>query len=120
MGAAGVGQLWIMVAGPYRSGAVDAAGRAANLRTLNAAALAVFRRGHIPVIGVNLALPIIEVAGADCFDEIMMPLSLAAAERCDAVLRIGGPSGGADAEVARFRARGLPVYHAVEEIPGAG
>ena len=75
MGAAGVSQLWIMVAGPYRSDAVDAAGRAANLRALNAAALAVFRRGHIPVIGVNLALPIIEVAGPDSYDEIMMRLS---------------------------------------------
>jgi hypothetical protein len=109
-----------MVAGPYRSGAVDAVGRAANLRGLNDAALAVFRRGHVPMVGVNLALPIIEVAGADCFDEIMMPFSLAAAERCDAVLRTGGPSGGADAEVARFRARGLPVYRSVEEIPEAG
>jgi len=36
------------------------------------------------------------------------------------VLRIGGPSGGADAEVAQFRARGLPVYRAIEEVPEAG
>ncbi len=120
MGAAGVSRLWIMVAGPYRSGAADAAARAANLRALNAAALAVFRRGHLPVIGVNLALPIIEAAGPESFDEIMMPVSLAAAERCDAVLRIGGPSGGADQEVERFRARGLPVFHAPGEIPEAG
>jgi hypothetical protein len=35
-------------------------------------------------------------------DEIMMPLSLAAAERCDACLRIGGPSAGAGEAVARF------------------
>ena len=93
--------MWIMVAGPYRSGAVDEAARAANLRALNVVALAVLRRGHLPVIGVNLALPIIEAAGAENFDEIMMPLSLAAAERCDAVLRIGGPSDGADEEVER-------------------
>jgi hypothetical protein len=109
-----------MVAGPYRSGAVDAAARAANLRALNAAALAVFRRRHMPVIGVNLALPIIEAAGPESFDEIMMPVSLAAAERCDAVLRIGGASAGADAEVARFRVRGLPVFHTLDEIPEAG
>jgi hypothetical protein len=108
-----------MVAGPYRSGAVGAAGRAANLRILNEAALAVFRRGHLPVIGVNLALPIIEVAGAESFDEIMMPVSLAAAERCDAVLRIGGASTGADEEVERFRERGLPVFCALDEIPAA-
>jgi hypothetical protein len=109
-----------MVAGPYSSGAADAAARAANLRALNEAALAVFRRGHLPVIGVNLALPMIEAAGPESFDEIMMPVSLAAAERCDAVLRIGGKSGGADQEVARFRERGLPVFHAPGEIPAAG
>ena len=74
MGAAGVSRLWIMVAGPYRAGAVDAEARAANLRALNEAALAVSRRGHLPVIGVNLALPIIEAAGPECFDEIMMPV----------------------------------------------
>jgi hypothetical protein len=34
----------------------------------------------------------------------MLPLSLALAERCDACLRIGGPSAGADAEVATFAA----------------
>ncbi len=113
-------RLWIMIAGPYRSGAVDAAARAANLRALNAAALAVLRRGHVPVIGVNLALPIIEAAGPKSFDEIMMPLSLALAERCDAVLRIGGASSGADDEVAMFRVRGLPVFHALSEIPEAG
>ena len=112
--------LWIMVAGPYRAGAMKKAARAANLRVLNEAALAVFRRGHLPVIGVNLALPIIEAAGPESFDEIMMPVSLAVAERCDAVLRIGGPSGGADDEVARFRERGLPVFHALDEIPEAG
>lgn len=112
-------RLWIMVAGPYRAGAIDDDARAANLRALNEAALEVFRRGHLPVIGVNLALPIIEAAGAESFDEIMMQLSLAAAERCDAVLRIGGPSGGADEEVAWFRERGLPVFDALDEIPEA-
>jgi hypothetical protein len=90
--------MWIMIAGPYSAGGADADGRAANLRRLNEAALVLFERGHVPVIGINLALPLIEVAGDARFDEIMMPLSLAAAERCDACLRIGGPSAGADAE----------------------
>jgi hypothetical protein len=112
--------LWIMVAGPYRSGAKTAARRKRNLAALNTAALALFRMGHVPVIGVNLALPMIEAAGgAEFYDEIMMPLSLAAAERCDAVLRIGGRSKGADDEVERFRARGRPVYRALAEIPKA-
>jgi hypothetical protein len=50
----------------------------------------------------------------------MMPLSLALAARCDAVLRIGGPSRGADDEVALFTARGLPVFRRVEDLPEAG
>jgi hypothetical protein len=111
--------MWIMVAGPYRSGAATAEARARNLVELNRAALALFRAGHVPVIGVNLALPLIEAAGEAAFDEIMMPLSLRLVERCDACLRVGGPSRGADEEAARFRASGRPVYVAIEEVPAA-
>lgn len=106
-----------MIAGPYSSGARTDEERAKNLRAMNRVALEVFRRGHVPMIGVNLALPVIEVAGPGSFDELMMPLSLALAERCDGVLRIGGPSAGADKEVDRIRARGGAVYGSVEEIP---
>jgi hypothetical protein len=111
--------MWIMIAGPYSSGARTDEERAENLRAMNRVALDVFRRGHVPMIGVNLALPVIEVAGLGSFDELMMPLSLALAERCDAVLRIGGPSAGADQEVERIRARGGAVYGSVGEIPSA-
>ena len=111
--------MWIMVAGPYTAGAVDEQARANNLRVLNQAAVALFRRGHTPIIGVNLALPLIEVAGREAYDEIMMPLSLAAAERCDAVLRIGGPSKGADEEVERFSSKGKPVFTRLEDVPTA-
>ena len=111
--------MWIMVSGPYTSGGADTARRAANLNALNEAAVALFRRGHVPMIGVNVALPMVEAAGPECFDEIMMPMSLAVAERCDAVLRIGGPSGGAEDEVASFRRRGKPVYTRLEDVPDA-
>jgi hypothetical protein len=65
---------------------------AEDLRALNAAALAVRRLGHIPVVGVDLALPVIVAAGVDdaACEDIMMPVSLALAGRCDACLRIGG------------------------------
>ena len=107
--------MWIMVAGPYTTGAKDAAARAANLRVMNTAAWALHRQGHVPIIGVNMALPIVEVAGDEAFDEIMMPLSLALADRCDACLRIGG----ADEEMARFQASGRPVYRSLEDVPPA-
>jgi hypothetical protein len=77
----------------------------------------VWARGHVPIIGVNLALPIIESAGEESYEGIMMPISLALADRCDAVLRVGGPSSGADEEVDRVRARGGRVYERIEDLP---
>jgi ketosteroid isomerase-like protein len=111
--------MWIMIAGPYRTGARSAEERAHNLHELNLAASEVFRRGHVPVIGVNMALPIIEAAGENSYDEIMMPLSLAAADRCDGVLRLGGECSGADLEVERVRARGGAVFPSIDAIPYA-
>ena len=113
----GDSSMWIMVAGPYLAGAKTEKDRAANHWRMNEIAVAVFERGHVPIIGVNLALPIIEAAGRNRFNEFMMPISLAVAQRCDACLRIGGPSTGADAEMETFHERGLPVFSSVEEIP---
>ena len=110
--------MWIMVGGPYGTGSKSAAERAANLARMNEAALAVWRKGHVPIIGVNLALPIVAAAGGDAAAdaEVMTPLSLALAERCDAFLRIGGASVGADQEMARFVAAGKRVYSSLDEI----
>lgn len=64
-----------------------------------------------------MALPLIQIAGPEHNTSIMMPLSLAAAERCDAALRIGGPSHGADEEVEHIRARGGLVFHDLNDLP---
>ena len=108
---------WVMIAGPYSSGGANPAQRAANLTAMNAAALSVFEKVHTPVIGVNMALPIINLAGEDRFEEIMMPVSLALADRCDAILRIGGVSAGADQEVERMKAAGKQVFRCVDDVP---
>ena len=55
--------MWIMIGGPYTSGAHNEHDRQNNLNVMNEAALEVFEKGHVPIIGVNLALPIIAVAG---------------------------------------------------------
>ena len=112
--------MWVMVAGPYRTGARSEEERAANLRRLNLAAYEVLRRGHVPIVGVNLALPIIEAAGPESYEDVMTPLSLAVADRCDAVLRVGGPSAGADEEVERVRARGGAAYERTDDLPRVG
>ncbi|MEQ1871734.1 MAG: hypothetical protein ABL961_17090 [Vicinamibacterales bacterium] len=106
-----------MVAGPYRSGAASAAECQANLDRLNKIALGIFEKGHTPVIGVNLALPVIRVAGVPRYEEIMMPLSLRLADRCDGVIRAPGISAGADLEVERIRAAGGRVFRDIDEIP---
>ena len=109
--------MWVMVSGPYRAATTD--GRQANLRELNRVAHEIFRKGHVPIIGVNVALPIIEAVGGQLYDDIMMPMCMRLIERCDAVLRIGGASEGADIEVGEFRARGLLVFESIDDIPPA-
>lgn len=109
--------MWIMIAGPYRSGTGTDEERKDNLRELNRVALEICKRGHIPVIGVNMALPMIEVAGEETYDDIMMPISLALAERCDGILRIGGESRGANREVEVVLARGGRLFGSVDDIP---
>jgi hypothetical protein len=109
-----------MIAGPYRSGAKTEAESERNLRRLNEAAAKVLAKGHVPIIGVNLALPIIAAAGDEHYNEIMLPLSLAVADRCDAILRLGAESAGADDEVDRIRARGGQVFRNIAEVPAAG
>jgi hypothetical protein len=66
-----------------------------------------------------MALPVIAAAGDGdaAYEEVMMPLSLALADRCDACLRIGGPSKGADEEVEGFLAAGRPVFRGADEVP---
>lgn len=111
--------MLIMISGPYTSGGADKAARAANLRAMNEAALAVWERGHTPIIGVNAVLPIIAVAGEDRYSELMMPICLELADRCDAALRVGGVSKGADDEVNRIAAKGGRVFRSLSEIPKA-
>ena len=112
--------VWIMIAGPYRAETSDPCQWHDNLLAVNDAAYAVFSRGHVPIVGVNMALPIIEAAGEATYDSVMRPLCLSLADRCDAILRIGGPSSGADEELAAIRRRDKPVFLALEEIPAAG
>jgi hypothetical protein len=108
-----------MVSGPYRTGATTNDEREANLRRLNEAALDLFHRGHIPLVAVNMAHPLLEVADGASYEEIMLPLSRSLADRCDAIVRLDGPSAHADIEVERVRARGGRVFDSVDAVPEA-
>ncbi len=116
--------LMVLVAGPYRSGTGDDPARiAANLRAMNEAALRLFRAGHLPVTGEALALPLAGTAGSArvgdaAFAEVFHPVARRLVARCDAVLRIGGPSAGADEMVGIAQRHGRPVYRRLEDVPG--
>ena len=113
----------ILIAGPYRSNTGDDPAKIAeNMRQMNQAGLTVFRLGHIPVTGEALALPLIELAGSketgdEVFNEIFHPMAQRLLPKIDAVLRIGGPSRGADEMVILARGGGKKIYSAISEIP---
>ena len=94
--------LLILVAGPYRSGTNDVPELIeANVKAMNEMALELYEMGHMPVLGEWFALPLIETAGSKVvgdkiFNDIFHPIAEKLIDHCDAVLRIGGLSSGAD------------------------
>lgn len=116
--------LMILIAGPYRSGTGDHPEKLqANVRAMEAAALPLFRAGHVPIVGEWLALPLAALAGSTrvgdaAFAEVFHPVAERLVARCDAVLRIGGVSAGADEMVRLARENGRVVFHRLDEVPG--
>jgi hypothetical protein len=113
----------ILIAGPYRSGTNDDPKlMAANVRLMESFCLSIFRAGHIPLLGEWLALPLVHLAGSltvgdAAFNEIFHPIAMRLLQKCDAVLRVGGPSAGADEMVRIGRELGLKIYSRIEGIP---
>ncbi|THK39609.1 DUF4406 domain-containing protein [Ensifer sp. MPMI2T] len=116
--------MLILIAGPYRSGTGDdPAKMAENLRRLEEPSYALFKAGHVPMIGEWVALPVWHAAGGsrvgdDHYEEIFHPVAGRLLALCDAVLRLPGESKGADDDVRIARERGIPVYHRLEDVPG--
>lgn len=115
--------LWILVAGPYRSGTNDNPELIeANVKAMNEMALKVLHKGHMPILGEWIALPLIKEAGSKkigdaIFNEIFHPIAIRLQDKLDAVLRIGGASQGADEMVNQAKKKGLKVYYSLDEIP---
>ena len=118
--------MLILIAGPYRSGTNDELDlMEQNLRKLESAALPLFRKGHIPMIGEWVALPLLRLGGSkhpgdEVYEEILYPTAKRPPEKCDAVLRLEGASKGADEDVRIATERGLKVYYRLEDVPDAG
>jgi hypothetical protein len=117
--------LMILIAGPYRSGTNDDPKLIeANVHAMADMALRVFRAGHLPVLGEWFALPLIDLAGSkevgdEIFNEIFHPIARRLVPHCDACLRIGGPSKGADEMVELAQKHNKLVFYRLEDLPGA-
>jgi ADP-ribose pyrophosphatase len=117
--------MLILIAGPYRSGTGDDPEKiSANVEVMESFALPIFRKGHIPMLGEWLALPLVKLAGSETigdatFNEIFHPVAERLLDKCDAVLRVGGASQGADLMVEAARKKGLRVYVHLDEIAPA-
>jgi hypothetical protein len=115
--------MMILIAGPYRSGTNDdPALIKKNVEEMESYALPIFRAGHIPILGEWLALPLVALGGSKTlgdavFNEVFHPIATRLLEKCDAVLRVGGPSAGADEMVRVGRTLGLQIYATPAEIP---
>ncbi len=106
----------IGVAGPYSAPTEEQ--RTQNLLAMNKAAAQLLKLGHVPIIGMNAALPVVEAAGMDAPYESIMKISMAVIDRCEGILMIGS-SPGANKEKELVQGKGLPVYYAIEEVPPA-
>jgi len=118
-----VNAMMILIAGPYRSGTNDDPDLIRrNVQEMESYALPIFRAGHIPLLGEWFALPLVALAGSreigdEAFNEIFHPIACRLLEKCDAVLRVGGPSAGADEMVRVGQTLGLKIYRSLEDIP---
>ncbi len=117
----------IAVAGPYSADTEEQ--RRSNMRRMNAVAAELYSRGHIPLIGINAALPVAEeYAGLQINADkeeayavryhLLMSISLAAISSCDALLLIA-ESPGALKEADMVAKLGKPVYTSIDQIPAA-
>ena len=85
--------LLILIAGPVRSGTNNRAELIeANLHNMAQVALRVYQKGHIPVVGEWLALPVAKAAGSKAIgdaisEEYLYPVAHRLISRCDAILR---------------------------------
>jgi hypothetical protein len=106
----------IGVAGPYS--APTPAERDRNLKAMNAAAARLLEMGHIPLIGMNAALPVLEQANVAEPYRATMDISLSLINVCEALLLLA-ESPGANRERDLVLSKGLPVYYSLSEVPPA-
>ncbi|MFN8145132.1 MAG: DUF4406 domain-containing protein [Bacteroidia bacterium] len=105
--------LIIGVAGPYSADTAEQ--RQINLDNMNKAAARLLELGHVPIIGMNAALPVLEHANVSDKYKCTMEISLAVISACDALLLLA-ESPGANKERDLILAKDRPVFKSIDEI----
>jgi molybdopterin biosynthesis enzyme len=54
--------------------------------------------------------------GDEIWDELFHPIAIRLISKCDVILRIGGPSGGADEMVNRGKEQGKRIIYGLDEL----
>ena len=106
----------IGVAGPYSADTAEQ--RQINLDNMNKAAAKLLELRHVPLIGMNAAIPVFEHANVPDTYKCTMDISLAVINACDALLLLA-ESPGANKERDLILAKGLPVFKSIDEIIAA-
>lgn len=106
-------QMIIGVAGPYSADTAEQ--RQINLDKMNKAAARLLELGHVPIIGMNAAIPVLEHANVSDKYKCTMDISLAVISACDALLLLA-ESPGANKERDLILSKGRPVFKSIDEI----
>ncbi len=104
----------IGVAGPYSAATQEQ--RDKNFEAINMAAARLLEKGHIPLVGLNAALPVVKHANVPDSYKAIMDISLSVIDKCEAILVIG-ESAGVQKEKELVSSKGFPVYYSIDEIP---
>lgn len=106
-------QMIIGVAGPYSADTAEK--RQENLDNMNRAAARLLELGHVPLIGMNAAIPVLEMANVPDRYQCTMDISLAVISACDALLLLA-ESPGANKERDLILSQGKPVFRSIDEV----
>ena len=97
----------MIIGGTYSASTAEQ--RKKNLDAMNIAAARLLEKGHIPLIGVNAALPVVEMSNTADRYKAIMDISLAVIDKCEGLLLLA-ESPGANKERDLILSKGLPVF----------
>lgn len=119
------GALMLLVVGPYSTGTVnDATARVANFKAMEECARDLQKAGHFPLLAEWVTLPLLRLAGSNAVEDSVYETRFheyakQLLQRCDGVVRIGGPSQDADLIESVAAESGLTIFRGLDEVLNA-